>query len=49
MRGWPGVMLMLPAPASAQYAPPAESPRVCTAPEFAQFDFWVGEWEAYPT
>ena len=31
-------------PAARPPAPPA-----CTAPEFRQFDFWVGRWDVYPT
>ncbi len=27
-------------------AAPAERPPACAAPEAAQFDFWVGEWDA---
>ncbi len=26
-------------------APPAPAPAPCSAPEFRQFDFWIGEWE----
>lgn len=33
------LLLVLPRPLPAQVAPPA-----CTAPEFRQFDLWVGEW-----
>ncbi|WP_423603142.1 hypothetical protein [Sphingomonas sp. MS122] len=43
MTGLSAVLLAI--PASAQTAPSAG----CTAPEFAQFDFWVGEWDVYPT
>jgi hypothetical protein len=25
-------------------APPAPPPAACTAPEYRQFDFWIGEW-----
>src|ERR1700748_2606122 len=40
--------------AAAQTAPPAPAapatpPPACTAPEFRQFDFWVGHWDVYPT
>jgi hypothetical protein len=31
----------------AQTAPPATPPRPCTAPEFRQFDFWLGEWDVF--
>jgi hypothetical protein len=34
---------LLAAPAAAQTAPVAN---VCTAPEYRQLDFWVGDWEA---
>jgi len=48
MRGWTWAIMMLSAPATAQTVPPPAAP-ACTAPEFAQFDFWVGDWEVYPT
>jgi hypothetical protein len=32
-------------PASAQSAPP----KPCAAPEYRQFDFWVGSWDVFPT
>ena len=36
------------APASAQTAAPAAPPaNPCAAPEFRQFDFWVGHWDVY--
>ena len=46
--------LCLSASASAQTpaapaAPPAPPPPACTAPDFRQFDFWVGRWDVYPT
>jgi hypothetical protein len=31
-------------PAFAQTTP-ASLPHVCTAPEYRQFDFWIGDWE----
>jgi hypothetical protein len=34
-----------PAPA----APAAPPPPACVAPEYRQFDFWVGRWDVYPT
>ncbi|HYE87943.1 MAG TPA: hypothetical protein VEA16_16380, partial [Vicinamibacterales bacterium] len=34
-------------PASATPAPPP-APFDCSAPEFRQFDFWVGEWDVRP-
>lgn len=38
------VMLTAPATGMAQDAPEAATDR-CAAPEYRQFDFWVGEWE----
>ncbi len=29
--------------------PPAEPPAHCTAPEYGQLDFWLGEWDVYNT
>ncbi|MEQ1549719.1 hypothetical protein [Sphingorhabdus sp.] len=29
-------------------APATPPPSPCAAPEFSQFDFWVGEWDVYP-
>lgn len=49
MRGWPAWVLALATPAVAQTAPPGPPPPGCTAPEFRQFDFWVGYWDVYPT
>ena len=34
------------APAPAKPPPPPPS---CAAPEFRQFDFWIGEWDVYGT
>lgn len=37
-------------PAAAQMSPPvppANPPTNCTAPEYRQFDFWVGEWRVF--
>jgi hypothetical protein len=34
------------ATAAPAQAPPAKA---CTQPERAQFDFWVGKWDVYPT
>ncbi len=28
-------------------APPAAPPPACTAPEFRQFDFWLGDWDVF--
>jgi hypothetical protein len=38
------VMLLL--VVAAQTAP-ASTPPACAAPEFAQFDFWVGQWDVH--
>lgn len=48
MRGLLLALLALaPLPALAQAAP--TPPANCTAEEHRQFDFWVGEWQVYPT
>lgn len=44
----------LAASASAQLpgpppVPPADDPAHCTAPEYAQLDFWLGEWNVFDT
>jgi hypothetical protein len=31
----------------ALYCLPSSSQKPCSAPEFRQFDFWIGEWEAF--
>jgi hypothetical protein len=36
-------------PAPGQTATPAPPPAACTGPEHRQFDFWVGDWDVYPT
>jgi hypothetical protein len=33
------------APAAQAVPPPAPQPAPCSAPEFRQLDFWVGEWD----
>ncbi len=42
-------LLLLPAPGSRADGSTPEgqtpAPKPCTAPEFSQFDFWVGEWD----
>jgi hypothetical protein len=46
------ILLALAAPLSAQMSPPvppAELPAHCTAPEYRQFDFWLGEWRVFQT
>ena len=35
--------------AQAQNPQPTAQPPACTAPEYRQFDFWVGSWDVYPT
>ncbi len=39
-------------PLAAQMSPPvppANLPARCTAPEYHQFDFWIGEWRVFQT
>ena len=46
------ILLALAAPLSAQMSPPvppANLPARCTAPEYRQFDFWLGEWRVFRT
>ena len=31
----------------AQSATPSSQPTACQQPEFAQFDFWIGEWDVF--
>lgn len=38
------VLATTPGLASAQATPPT-----CSAPEYRQFDFWLGEWDVFPT
>lgn len=40
------VICAVPAQAQNQTAP---QPPTCEAPEFRAFDFWIGEWDVYPT
>ncbi len=45
-------LALLAAPAGAQMSPPvppANPPANCTAPEYRQFDFWIGEWRVFRT
>ena len=49
-RSWrsiPAILLLLsPTVATAQNAPaPQGPPPDCSAPEYRQFDFWIGEWD----
>ena len=43
--------LLLAASSAAQQPaqPPAPPPPACETPEHRQFDFWVGNWDVYPT
>ena len=47
--GIAAILLLSAAPLQAQTAPPLPPPPAnpCAAPEFAQFDFWVGYWDVY--
>jgi hypothetical protein len=40
--------LALPHIALAQTAPSTPPPPPCAAPEYNEFDFWVGDWDVYP-
>jgi hypothetical protein len=42
------IALSLPQLSLAQNAASPILPPPCNAPEFNQFDFWVGDWEVYP-
>lgn len=42
-------MTMIPALLIALQTASSAPPPVCTASEHRQFDFWVGEWDVYPT
>ena len=39
------VLLSISPPLAAQDEVTAAAPSRCTAPEYRQFDFWLGEWE----
>lgn len=40
------LLLIVPSVAAQQQPPPPNQKRApCTAPEFKQFDFWLGDWE----
>ena len=43
------VLTAVVAPALSAQTPPAAQPQAnpCAAPEFSQFDFWVGSWDVY--
>lgn len=49
LRGSLIALALLAGPATAQTAASAAAPSACAAPEFRQFDFWVGRWDVYPT
>jgi hypothetical protein len=40
--------LLLALQSTPNAAPAATPPPPCAAPEFRQFDFWVGEWDVFP-
>jgi hypothetical protein len=40
------ILLLAPWPVHARTAPPKAS-KSCASPEHRQFDFWVGDWDAY--
>ncbi|RMD90204.1 MAG: hypothetical protein D6807_02200 [Alphaproteobacteria bacterium] len=46
-------LALAPVPAAAQDEAKDEAPKAppkgCTGPGFADFDFWLGEWDVYPT
>lgn len=46
-----GLCALAASPGLAQTSPPVprEPPRLCTAPEHRQFDFWLGFWDVYKT
>ena len=46
-----GVCVLAAGPALAQTAaaPATPPPPACATPEHGQFDFWVGEWDVFPT
>lgn len=41
-----GLLLLLPIQSGAT---PAGAPSACSAPEYRQLDFWVGDWDVYDT
>lgn len=44
------LLAIFPAGALAEQTAPATPPASpCAAPEYHQFDFWVGRWDVYPT
>jgi hypothetical protein len=46
------VLAAIAAPLAAQMSPPvppATLPARCAAPEYRQFDFWIGEWRVFQT
>lgn len=40
-------LILLSQPVTAQTSS-SSAPAPCSAPEFNQFDFWIGEWDVYP-
>ena len=52
MRAPTAALALLAAPLAAQMSPPvppASLPAHCTAAEYRQFDFWLGEWRVFQT
>jgi len=43
-----GLLIAQGAPATGAPPPAAPTRPGCNGPEFAAFDFWVGEWDVYP-
>src|SRR5918996_1555494 len=41
------VILLAGFTADSSPAPPSPSPAPCAAPEYRQFDFWLGDWNVY--
>lgn len=42
-------LALVASPALAQTPSAGPPPPACAAPEYRQFDFWVGHWDVYPT
>jgi hypothetical protein len=41
-------LVLLQAPAAPAAVTPSPAPPGCSAPEYHQFDFWVGDWDVVP-
>lgn len=48
MRGL-GALCLLSVGTMGAATPPPPAAVACSAPEYGQFDFWVGEWDVFPT